>query len=332
MPTASAALLALLLIADAALAPRPLVSAAAPGNPAATATALPGAPAATTALPGAPAATPAATPVALSFEVVTRRAHDPDAFTQGLVLDGDGRLYESTGLLGRSSLREVDRWSGETLRAVNLPDDHFGEGLALVGDRLVQLTWRNGVAHVWDADTFAPAGSFAYGGEGWGLCYDGRRLVMSDGSARLTFRDPDTFDVLGDIVVHEAGRPLPDLNELECADGAVWANVFGSDRIARIDPASGRVSGSLDLSGILEPHPRDARAGAVLNGIAHDGARDTFLVTGKLWPELIEIRVHEPRTARAGAGQATQARPQPYHPRCLMSAPHALRATAGPTR
>jgi glutaminyl-peptide cyclotransferase len=225
--------------------------------------------------------------------VVSRRPHDPDAFTQGLLLDPAGRLYESTGRLGHSTLREVDRWSGRVLRLVALPPDHFGEGLALVRERLIQLTWRNGLAHVWDAGTFVPLGSFDYVGEGWGLCFDGQRLVMSDGSERLTFRDAESFRVLGEVVVLDAGAPLAGLNELECARGAVWANVYETDRIVRIDPDSGQVTGSLDLDGILLPHPSDSRAGAVLNGIAHDGARDTFLVTGKLWPELIQIRVSD---------------------------------------
>lgn len=261
-----------------------LLSALAAGSAPATRTTLPS---------GSPDAA-SASPALLAWEVVARRPHDPEAFTQGLVLDGAGRLFESTGLLGRSTLREVDRGTGRVIRAVALPEDQFGEGLALVGERLIQLTWRNGVAHVWSADSFALEGSFAYEGEGWGLCHDGRRLVMSDGSARLTFRDPATFGILGAVTVHEAGLPLGELNELECVDGAVWANVYGSDRIVRIEPDSGRVSGSLDLSGILRPHPRDARAGAVLNGIARDPVEGTFLVTGKLWPELIEIRVHEP--------------------------------------
>jgi glutaminyl-peptide cyclotransferase len=233
-------------------------------------------------------------PALLGHEVVSVRPHDPRAFTQGLLLDGDGALFESTGLLGRSSLREVDALDGRVLRLRPLPDDQFGEGLALVGDRLIQLTWQNGVATAWDAATFDPRMTYAYDGEGWGLCHDGTRLVMSDGSDRLTFRDPATFAVLGDVPVTLDDEPLAALNELECVDGAVWANVYTTDRIVRIDPASGSVTGTLDLTGIIEPHPDASRPGAVLNGIAYDPRADTFLVTGKLWPELFEIRVLEP--------------------------------------
>ena len=229
----------------------------------------------------------------LDYEVVSRRPHDPEAFTQGLVLDPTGRLFESTGLLGRSSLREVDAQDGRVLRLRALPDEQFGEGLALVDDRLIQLTWQNGVATAWDAETFEPLTTYAYEGEGWGLCHDGARLVMSDGSDHLTFRDPETFAVLGDVPVTLDGEPLSALNELECVDGAVWANVYQTDRIVRIDPASGAVTGALDLDGILEPRPDDGGHRAVLNGIAYDPVADTFLVTGKLWPELFEIRVTE---------------------------------------
>ena len=233
-------------------------------------------------------------PPRLAYEVVSRRPHDPEAFTQGLVLDPLGRLFESTGLLGRSSLREVDPLSGEVLRMRTLPDEQFGEGLALVDDRLVQLTWQNGVATAWDATTFEPLETFGYEGEGWGLCHDGTRLVMSDGSDRLTFRDAATFEAVGGIDVSVADRPRDALNELECVDGAVWANVYRTDRIVRIDPATGMVTGVLDLEGIIDPHPVDAQPSAVLNGIAHDPLADTFLITGKLWPELIEIRDPRP--------------------------------------
>ncbi len=229
----------------------------------------------------------------LEWEVISRRAHDSEAFTQGLLLDGDGRLFESTGDYGHSSLREVDPWSGAVLRLVPLPDEHFGEGLALVGDRLVQLTWRSGIAYAWDARTFEQLDAFEYQGEGWGLCHDGRRLVMSDGSDRLTFRDARTFQTIGSVEVSLDGEPLGRLNELECVDGAVWANVFGSDLIVRIDPETGTVDGRLDLTGILEPDPGIEDTRAVLNGIAYDQTAGTFLVTGKHWPELIEIRVDQ---------------------------------------
>ena len=232
----------------------------------------------------------------LEWEVVARRPHDSAAFTQGLVLDGE-QLYESTGLRGRSSLREVDPRSGRVLRIEALPDRLFGEGLALVGDELVQLTWQAGLARRYDVETFELLGTHAYEGEGWGLCYDGERLVMSDGSDRLSFRDPHDLRLQGTVAVTLDGSPLDQLNELECVDGEVWANVWFSDSIVRIDPDDGRVSAVVDLAGLIEPHPSEASAGAVLNGIAYDAVSDTFLVTGKRWPELIEIRLHEPDAA-----------------------------------
>lgn len=239
-----------------------------------------------------PGPTPAAALVpALAWEVVSRRPHDDEAFTQGLVLAADGRLFESTGLYGSSSVREVDPLSGQLLRSRALPDDQFGEGLALVGDELVQLTWKAGLARRFEAATFDVLERQRYEGQGWGLCHDGERLVMSDGSDRLTFRDPATFVMLGSVAVTAAGQPLTRINELECVEDEVWANVWLTDTIARIDPADGRVTGLLDLAAVIEPHPRTADAAAVLNGIAYDAVADTFLVTGKRWPELIEIRV-----------------------------------------
>jgi glutaminyl-peptide cyclotransferase len=244
-----------------------------------------------------PAPTPAPTPGAVPFlewQEVSRRAHDREAFSQGLVLDSDGRLFESTGRRGQSSVREVDPLTGSVLRSRSQPDRQFSEGLALVGDELIQLTWQAGVARRYEADTFEIVRRHRYSGQGWGLCYDGERLVMSDGTDKLTFRDAETFMKLGSVPVTVLGEPVSRLNELECVDGQVWANVYGTDAIVRIDPADGQVTGVLDLAGLIEPHPADADSGAVLNGIAYDAEVGTFLVTGKLWPELIEIRVLEP--------------------------------------
>ena len=234
---------------------------------------------------------PASSVPLLGWEVVSRRPHDDTAFTQGLQLDAAGRLFESTGLHGESTLREVDPVSGEVLRIRRLPDEQFGEGLALVGDELIQLTWRRGLARRFEAETFELIRRHRYEGQGWGLCFDGQRLVMSDGSDELEFRDPVTFEVLGSVEVTLMGESLRRLNELECVADDVWANVWYSDTIVRIDPTDGRVTGVLDLSGIIEPHPADTNRGSVLNGIAYDAAADTFLVTGKRWPELLEIRV-----------------------------------------
>ena len=175
-------------------------------------------------------------------------------------MDDDGRLYESTGLRGRSTIREVDPQTGTVLRSETLLDEQFGEGLALVGDRLIQLTWQEGVANTWDAATFEALGAFDYEGEGWGLCFDGQRLVMSDGSDRLTFRDPATFAVTGGVRIEPvAGLADMRLNELECVDGTVWANAWLTDTIVRIDPAAGRVTGTLDLAGLPGPGPRPTR-------------------------------------------------------------------------
>lgn len=229
-------------------------------------------------------------PPAIDWQVVSRRPHDGEAWTQGLLLDPQGRLFESTGLLGRSTLREVDARSGAVLRQVALADDLFGEGLALVDGVLIQLTWTSGVAIAWDARTLEPIERFEYAGEGWGLCFDGERLVMSDGSATLTFRDAGTFEVSGRVEIKAAGDLVMRFNELECQGGDVWANLYPTDRIARIDPVAGRVTGLLDLSPIVEAAQRSGDA-SILNGIAYDAASDTYLVTGKLWSEVYELRL-----------------------------------------
>lgn len=234
-------------------------------------------------------------PADLDATVVARHPHDPGAFTQGLLWH-DGHLYESTGLRGRSSLRRVDPTTGDVLAIRYLPDDLFAEGLARVGDRLIQLTWQAGRALVWPLEGFErgepPLDRFSYDGEGWGLCFDGERLVMSDGSDRLTFRDPEDFSVSGSVQVTLDGEPLEALNELECVDGSVWANVWYEDVLVRIDPASGRVAATLDLSDLLTDEERaDLADGAVLNGIAWNDATGTMWVTGKLWPLMFELRI-----------------------------------------
>jgi glutamine cyclotransferase len=235
--------------------------------------------------PGVPASPGAAE--RLKVEVLSVRPHDPGGFTQGLVWSR-GKLYESDGIYGSSSLREVDPATGEVRRRLNLPPGFFAEGLALVGERLIQLTWREGSAFVYSVASFERVAELHYQGEGWGLCYDGRRLVMSDGSDRLTFRDPRTLAVLGTVAVRLDGQPVAQLNELECVVGQVYANVWQTDEILRIDPASGRVTAVIAAGGLLSPEER-ARAD-VLNGIAYDAAKRTFLITGKLWPKLFEVR------------------------------------------
>jgi glutamine cyclotransferase len=223
--------------------------------------------------------------------IVREYPHDPEAFTQGLLYH-DGLLYESTGLRGRSTLREVDPGTGVPRRVHRLPDDRFGEGLALLGERLVQLTWRSGVLYVYDRKTFRLLRTFPYSREGWGLASDGRRLVASDGSDRLFFLDPRTFRMLRSVAVTDGGRPVVRLNELEFAGGRILANVWESDRIARIDPASGRVVDWIDLAP-LRVRLRGTAA-ETANGIAWDARDRRLLVTGKLWPILFEVTVDGP--------------------------------------
>jgi len=232
---------------------------------------------------------------ALRADVLETIPHDPEAFTQGLELVA-GVLYEGTGLEGKSTLRAVDPDTGVVQRTVALPDDLFGEGITVAGDTIWQITWQDGVAIRRDRATLAERGRVTYTGEGWGLCHDpaADRLIMSDGTDRLTYRDATTFDVEGDVRVKDAGgKPVTRLNELECVpdqDGRVlvYANVWQTDEIVRIDPASGRVTATVDLAGLL---PEDDRAGAdVLNGIAAVPGTNEFLVTGKLWPTMFRVR------------------------------------------
>lgn len=220
--------------------------------------------------------------------VLAAYPHDASAFTQGLLFR-DGKLYESLGLEGRSALREVELTTGKVLREKKLPAQEFGEGLALVGDRLVQLTWQNGVAHVWRRSDFAALGEEKYENEGWGLTYDGNRLIQSDGSAKLTFRSPGDFSILGVLQVERDGRPAAYLNELEWVDGALYANIWQSDEIVRIDLAQGRVTAVWSAAGILSDEQRE-RAD-VLNGIAWNPASRRFYLTGKLWPQLFEVEL-----------------------------------------
>jgi len=229
-------------------------------------------------------------PTPLRAQVIESYPHDHDAFTQGLLLH-DGSLYESTGLYGRSSVRQVELQTGRVIKRVDLPPELFGEGLAEAGGRLVQLTWRQGVAPTYDLATLARNGEFKFAGEGWGLCYDGQQFIQSDGSNRLTFRDPATFAVTRQLAVSQEGRPVNALNELECVGDTVYANVWLTDRIVAISTANGAVRADIDANGLLTPAERAASGpDAILNGIAHDPATNTFLLTGKLWPKLFRVR------------------------------------------
>jgi len=224
---------------------------------------------------------------ALTYRIVRSHPHDPAAFTQGLHLV-DGQLYEGTGLHGESTLRRVELRSGRVLQRIDIEPQYFGEGIAVVGDRIVQLTWRSGVGFVYDRTTFERQRTFTYTGEGWGLTYDGRRLIMSDGTDSLRFWDPETLAETGRVRVRDGDLPVSQLNELEYVDGVVYANVWPTDRVARIDPDTGQVTGWLDFSGLLTPSER-ARGVDVLNGLAYDPATGHLLVTGKLWPWIFEV-------------------------------------------
>jgi glutamine cyclotransferase len=223
----------------------------------------------------------------LHVKVLATLPHDPTMYTEGLEIRG-GVLYESSGLVGQSRVRATALSSTATLREATLPAPLFGEGLTVADTRLWQLTWTQGVAIERDPATLAQRRAVTYQGEGWGLCHDGHRLVMSDGSERLTFRNPVTFALSGQLEVRLDGEPVRQLNELECAGGVIWANVFQSDRILRINPSTGVVTGVVDASGLLRTQPQSS--GDVLNGIAAIPGTDEFLVTGKHWPSLFRVR------------------------------------------
>lgn len=240
--------------------------------------------------PAAPSPRPQeATPI-YGYQVVNEYPHDPSAFTQGLVYE-EGVFYEGTGLtLGRSSLRRVALETGEVLQIHNLEPEFFGEGISVVGDRIWQLTWQNHLAFLYDRETFEQLDTVQYPTEGWGLTYDGERLIMSDGTATLYFRDPNTFEVLDQVAVYDELGPVARLNELEYIDGQVFANVWTTDYIAIIDPSTGRVDAWLDLTGLLDLSELPGEVD-VLNGIAYDAASGRLFVTGKLWPALYEIEI-----------------------------------------
>lgn len=223
-----------------------------------------------------------------SYDIVQTYPHDQNAFTQGLIYDR-GELYESTGLHGKSSIRKVDLETGEVLQVHNLDDRYFGEGMTIWKDRLIQLTWVSKTGIVYDKNTFEQISTFSYPTEGWGLTHNNQELIMSDGSDLLYFLNPDTFEETRRIQVTDNQRPVSKLNELEFVNGEIWANVWMSDRIARIAPETGVVNGWIDLEGIIDPG-LIPNQNAVLNGIAYDAESDRLLVTGKLWSKLFEIK------------------------------------------
>jgi len=241
------------------------------------------------------------------YEVVHAYPHDRFAFTEGLAW-ADGTLVESTGLEGNSSLRQVNLTTGAVIRIRNLSPEYFGEGVAVYGDRIAQLTEDSGFGIIYNRTTMEPAGIFNYTTEGWGLAWNGRELIMSDGSSSLYFIDPATFRVVRRIVVQAEGAPVESLNELEYAEGAIYANIWPTERIARIDPQTGNVTGWIELDGLLSPQEKNLIGWAAIdrlrgrtavpfaeeacpNGIAYDPDGNRLFVTGKLWPELFEIRI-----------------------------------------
>ena len=224
-----------------------------------------------------------------TYQVVHTYPHDAQAYTQGLIYL-DGHLYESTGLMGRSSLREEDLDTGRILQFKDVSSQYFAEGLTNWGNTLVQLTWQDHLALVYDRASFRFLRTLPYTGEGWGLTQDGKSLILSDGTANLRFLDPETFRLVRQVSVTDHGKPVTQINELEYIHGQVYANIWHTDRIARISPATGKVLGWIDLSGIL-PASQRTDPEAVLNGIAYDAQHDRLFVTGKLWPKLFEIKV-----------------------------------------
>lgn len=225
------------------------------------------------------------------YEIVKVYPHDKNAFTQGLIFV-DGHLLEGTGLNGESTLRRVELETGKVLKKIDLEAKYFGEGITQFKDKIYQLTWQHNVGFVYDAKTFERLKTFKYPTEGWGITHDGSKLIMSDGTANLYFIDPETLEQAGKVVVKEGSMPIANLNELEFVNGEVWANVWQTFTIVRIDPKSGKVTGWIDLTGILKQS--DLPAGHevdVMNGIAHDAKGDRIFITGKLWPKLYEIKL-----------------------------------------
>ncbi len=224
-----------------------------------------------------------------SFQVVHVYPHDRRAFTQGLEFH-DGFLYEGTGLKGRSTLRKEDLESEEVLQETELAPQFFGEGITVLNGRIVQLTWQSHIGYIYDRSSFRLLKNFSYGGEGWGLANDGKQIYMSDGTAQIRCLDPETLQELRRFTVHDGGEEINELNELEWVRGEIYANIWQTDRIARISASDGRVLGWIDLTGLLPDQDRTPETD-VLNGIAYDSAADRLFVTGKLWPKLFQIKL-----------------------------------------
>jgi len=228
------------------------------------------------------------TPV-LQYEIIDDFPHDPKAFTQGLVWK-DGFFYEGTGLYGQSSLRKVEPKTGLILNQRNLPDNLFGEGITIFNDRIYQLTWKEQTGFIYDVETFQLLETFSYDYEGWGITHDGEYLIISDGSHLLRFLDPITLEEIKQIEVYERQNNVDQINELEYIQGYIYANIWQTDKIAIIEPDSGKVISWIDLSGILDTVDVNQKID-VLNGIAYDSENSQLFVTGKLWPKIFKIRI-----------------------------------------
>lgn len=228
------------------------------------------------------------TPV-FGYRIVNTYPHNTNSFTQGLIFD-KGVLYESTGLNGRSAVKIVDLKTGKTLKSHELPDNYFGEGIAIIENKIIQLTWRSKTGFVYDKKTLKLIKKFSYQTQGWGITYDGKYLIISDGSAVLYFMDPNTFKVVGTLEVYGDNGKVSKLNELEYINGEIYANIWGTEKIARINPKTGRVTAWIDLSGLLNKEDKKNRVD-VLNGIAFNSDKGSLFVTGKLWPKMFEIEL-----------------------------------------
>lgn len=229
-------------------------------------------------------------PPTYTFEVINSWPHDPQAFTQGLVFH-DGFIFESTGLNGSSSLRKVKLQTGHVLLKQDVPAQHFAEGMTIFQGKVFQLTWQSRLCFVYDLDSFNLIDQFSYDGEGWGLTHDQQSLIMSDGTHQLRFLDPRTFQVTRVLSTYSNNLPVMKLNELEYVNGEIYANIWQTDQVVRINPASGEILGWIDLTGLLTSAEQSG-AVDVLNGLAYDQGNNRLFVTGKLWPKLFEIRLH----------------------------------------
>lgn len=249
----------------------------------------------------APAAKPAAGPPEVpvyGYTVVASYPHDPAAFTEGLQFV-DGAMYESTGTEGASWVRKFDLATGQVQQQHDVDKQYFGEGIAVLPDKIVSLTWKHGKGFILDRATLKQTGEFSYPGEGWALTTDGSKIYMSDGTAQIRVLDPATLAETGRIDVKMNGRPMDQINELEFIKGEIWANVFQTDRIVRIDPATGDIKGVIYLAGLLTKEDKGAHNVDVLNGIAYDAAGDRIFVTGKYWPKIYEIKLKDPAAPAA---------------------------------